>query len=283
MKKNQWSIKAALLLLTCSLTSLPGIISAQEQTEMTRVVIDGQELETTTFSQNGHMMVPATFLSKIGTTVGWDEQKQAVVLQREKNQLVLPSGKSHAALYVEDQSKWRKDEIGLTIMNQADATYIPFRYAVESLGMNVHFDPAQEAVSIDTTIKPKQNQSNEIKWLYRITEAEAGGESYQGKVAVAASILNRVESPDWPNTIKDVIFQVVEQNGKKYYQYSPVKDKRIYQVSVTEETRKAVQEALNGKDPSKGAVVFFNPDKTDNKWVRTREVTGTIGDHVFAQ
>ena len=283
MKINHWRKKATLLLLTFSLASLPGMISAAEQPEMTSVVIDGEKLETTTLSQNGHMMVPASFLSKTGATVGWDEQKQAVVLQREKSQLVLPSGKSHAALYLEDKNKWKRDELSLTTINQADATYIPFRYAVETLGMSVQFDPARETVSIHTTVKPKRNQNEDIEWLYRITEAEAGGEGYKGKVAVAATILNRVESPDWPNTIKDVIFQVVEINGIKYYQFSPVKDGRIHKVSVTEETKKAVQEALNGKDPTKGAVVFYNPKKTDNKWVRSRDVTSTIGAHVFAQ
>ncbi|MBP1934446.1 hypothetical protein [Ammoniphilus resinae] len=76
--------------------------------EMTRFVIDGHELETITFSQNGHMMVPATI---------WDEQKQAVVLQREEDQLVLPSGKSHAALCLEDKNKWKRDELSLTTIN----------------------------------------------------------------------------------------------------------------------------------------------------------------------
>ncbi|CAM4173452.1 cell wall hydrolase [Paenibacillus alkaliterrae] len=123
----------------------------------------------------------------------------------------------------------------------------------------------------------------DLKWLYQVTEAEAGGESYKGKTAVAASILNRVKSPDWPMTIQDTIFQVTKYNGISYYQYSPVLDKRIYEVTPSAERKKAVQAALNGEDPSKGAVVFYNPGKTDNQWVRSKEVTVIIGNHVFAK
>ncbi|MBT9172988.1 MAG: Spore cortex-lytic enzyme [Syntrophomonadaceae bacterium] len=116
----------------------------------------------------------------------------------------------------------------------------------------------------------------ELDLFARLVHAEAAGEPFEGQVAVAASVLNRIRSPLYPDTLSAVIYQVV--NG--YYQYSPVLDGRI-NLPANESARRAVQEALSGRDPSLGALGFFNPRKTDNQWVRSRPVTVTIGQHVF--
>jgi len=116
----------------------------------------------------------------------------------------------------------------------------------------------------------------EIDLLARLVQAEAGGEPYTGKVAVAASVLNRVRSSRYPNTLSGVIYQVVDG----YYQYSPVLDGRI-KLPATWVDYKAVQDALNGWDPSYGALGFYNPAKTSNWWVRSQPVTTVIGNHVF--
>jgi N-acetylmuramoyl-L-alanine amidase len=110
----------------------------------------------------------------------------------------------------------------------------------------------------------------------RIVHAESAGESFQGQVAVAASILNRIRSTRYPNTMPGVVNQ--KSNG--YFQYSPVLDGRINR-AAGESAKKAVQEALNGNDPSNGALGFYNPAKTSNQWVRSQAVTTTIGRHVF--
>ena len=110
----------------------------------------------------------------------------------------------------------------------------------------------------------------------RIVHAESEGEPFQGQVAVAASILNRIRSTRYPNTMPGVVNQ--KSNG--YFQYSPVLDGRINR-PASESAKKAVQEALNGNDPSGGALGFFNPAKTSNQWVRSQLVTTTIGSHVF--
>lgn len=117
----------------------------------------------------------------------------------------------------------------------------------------------------------------EIELLARLVRAEAEGESYEGQVAVAASVLNRLNDPRYPNTISQIIYQV---DQGIYYQYSPVMDGRI-NLPATASTLKAVQAALNGWDPSHGAIGFYNPAKTTNKWVRSHPVTTQIGNHVF--
>ncbi len=116
----------------------------------------------------------------------------------------------------------------------------------------------------------------ELDLFARLVNSEAGGEPYTGQVAVAASVLNRVKDPSYPNTLTGVINQVV--NG--CYQYSPVLDGRI-NISANDTARRAVQEAISGADPSLGATGFYNPSKTSNQWVRSRPVTTTIGNHVF--
>lgn len=117
----------------------------------------------------------------------------------------------------------------------------------------------------------------DLDLLARLVHAEAEGEPYVGKVAVAASVLNRVNSWDYPNTIPEVIYQVVDG---RYVQYEPVLNGRIY-IPAGAEAKLAVQEAAGGSDPSWGATGFYNPAKTTSKWVRSRPVTTMIGNHIF--
>lgn len=139
-----------------------------------------------------------------------------------------------------------------------------------------------------TTISPDPNRGGTIPsrgaWsqsdltlLAQLVTAEAGGEPYEGQVAVAATVLNRISSGLYPNTIPEVIYQVVDG---RYYQYSPVLDGRINNTPSSTAIG-ATTEALNGWDPSYGALGFYNPSKTSNYWVRSRTVTRVIGDHVF--
>ncbi|MBS4008134.1 MAG: cell wall hydrolase [Clostridium sp.] len=116
----------------------------------------------------------------------------------------------------------------------------------------------------------------ELDLFARIVYAEASGEGFAGQVAVAASILNRIRSELFPDSLSGVVFQVVGGS----YQYSPVLDGRINQ-PAGETAKLAVAEALSGTDPTGGATGFFNPAKTNNQWVRSRPVTVTIGNHVF--
>lgn len=116
----------------------------------------------------------------------------------------------------------------------------------------------------------------ELDLFARLVHAEAAGEPYAGQVAVAASVLNRLDSPLFPNTLTGVIYQVVSG----FYQYSPVLDGRI-NLPANESARQAVRDALAGSDPSLGATGFYNPRKTTNAWVRQQPVTTIIGNHVF--
>ncbi|MCL6588920.1 MAG: LysM peptidoglycan-binding domain-containing protein [Firmicutes bacterium] len=116
----------------------------------------------------------------------------------------------------------------------------------------------------------------DLDLLARLVSAEAGGEPFEGQVAVAATILNRLRDPRYPKTISGIIYQV--DAGR--YQYSPVLDGRI-NLPASSSAYRAVQSALSGWDPSNGANGFYNPTKTVNQWVRSQPVTAVIGNHVF--
>ncbi len=101
---------------------------------------------------------------------------------------------------------------------------------------------------------------------------EARGESYTGKVAVAAVVLNRVRSSQFPNTISGVIYQ----SGA----FTCVADGQI-NLGTNDECTRAAQDALNGWDPSCGALFYYNPVTATSSWIRNRPIMITIGKHVF--
>ena len=117
----------------------------------------------------------------------------------------------------------------------------------------------------------KYSQSD-YNLLARLISAEARGEPYSGQVAVGGVVLNRVEHPSFPDTLTGVIYQ----NGA----FSWLNDGQFNQ-PVAESAYRAAQDALNGWDPSGGAIYYYNPKTATNKWIRSRPVINTIGRHVF--
>ncbi len=113
---------------------------------------------------------------------------------------------------------------------------------------------------------------SEVDLLARTISAEARGEPYEGQVAVGAVILNRVEHPSFPNTIGGVIYQ----RGA----FSCIDDGQINQ-PVSETSKRAAIDALNGWDPSNGCIYYYNPVTATSKWIRSRPIMLTIGKHVF--
>jgi len=127
-----------------------------------------------------------------------------------------------------------------------------------------------------TTSKVISYSNSDIDLLSRLITAEAGGESYNGMLAVGAVVVNRVQSSQFPTNISGVINQ--RSNG--YYQFSPVLDGNINKVASPEAT-KAAYESLKGTDPTNGALYFFENSIT-NKWLTSKKVAVIIGNHTFA-
>lgn len=114
--------------------------------------------------------------------------------------------------------------------------------------------------------------SADFELLARIISAEARGESYLGQVAVGAVVLNRVEHPSFPDTVSGVVYQ----NGA----FSCLYDGQFYE-AIADSAYSAARDALNGLDPSGGAIYYYNPAVATNKWIFSRPVITTIGEHVF--
>ena len=116
--------------------------------------------------------------------------------------------------------------------------------------------------------------TNDLNLLARVINGEARGEPYTGMEAVGAVVLNRVRSSSFPNTISGVIYQPGA--------FTAVTDGQ-FNVAVTQQSRNAARDAMNGWDPSGGALYYYNPATATNSWIWSRPVLTRIGNHVFCK
>ncbi|ANY69612.1 spore cortex-lytic enzyme [Paenibacillus sp. BIHB 4019] len=114
--------------------------------------------------------------------------------------------------------------------------------------------------------------ANDLKLMANAVYGESRGEPYEGQIAVAAVILNRLQSTSFPNSISGVIFQPGA--------FTAVADGQIW-LTPNETASRAVMDAINGQDPSNGCLYYFNPETATSKWIWTRPQVKTIGKHIF--
>lgn len=114
---------------------------------------------------------------------------------------------------------------------------------------------------------------SEVYLLAQLINGEARGEPYTGQVAVGAVVLNRVKSPSFPNTISGVIYQTGA--------FDAVSDGQIY-LTPSQDSIRAARDAMNGWDPTGGALYYYNPATATSGWIWTRQITLSIGRHNFA-
>lgn len=117
-------------------------------------------------------------------------------------------------------------------------------------------------------------QQDDLYLLAKMISAEARGEPYVGQVAVGAVILNRVKHPSFPNTIAGVLYQPGAFTALSDGQFN---------LEPEEQCRRAARDAMNGWDPSGGAIYYYNPAKSTSSWIFSRETIAVIGKHVFAK
>ena len=114
--------------------------------------------------------------------------------------------------------------------------------------------------------------SNDVYVLAKIISGEARGESYLGQVAVGGVIVNRVKNPNFPNSVYGVVFEPGA--------FTAVSDGQYYS-NPTSSSLKAAQTAINGWDPSGGALYYWNPATSTSRWIWSRKIIARIGKHVF--
>lgn len=168
------------------------------------------------------------------------------------------------------------DNVSVYTVEKGDSLYkIGMKHGVAELDIKkLNHKETDKIYPGEKLILPKSISNSEKDLLARLVHAEAKGEPYEGKVAVALVVLNRVEDDRFPDTIKDVIYQE--------RQFEPVDNGSINE-PADEESYKAVMEALVLKGQGNKSVYFFNPDKTSSTWLRGKTVTTVIGDHRFAK
>lgn len=222
---------------------------------------------------------------KLGTEVQWEEEEKEAVIKGKEFilQIQMDTGRV-----------WKDGEEGKAIQTVTleNRIYVPLRFFSESMGYYVQWDQESKSVFItEENLMTKEKKvvtygekvSEEIKykeedlyWLSRLVHAEAQGESYDGKLAVANVIINRVKNPDFPDSIKKVIFDT-----KHGVQFIPTINGALYNIPG-EESIRAAKAALAGQDNSKGTLYFVNPAKATNRWIMNhRRWAFAIGEHHF--
>lgn len=167
------------------------------------------------------------------------------------------------------------------IANVDGTLYVPVRPMAKAFGLELEWDQNLRAVLLESGGKKPLSgssfyKSDEVLWLARIIHAEAAGEPFRGKVAVGNVVLNRVRSPQYPNTIYGVIF-----DRKHGTQFSPVSFGTIYNTPSAESVI-AAKVCLEGYSISEKALFFMNPKLATTSWIaQNRPYLFTIGNHLF--
>lgn len=128
------------------------------------------------------------------------------------------------------------------------------------------------ALGISTAGLVESAQGGDVALLARLISAEARGESYEGQVAVGAVVMNRIAHPSFPNTLSGVIYQ----SGA----FSCLADGQFDQ-PVAQSAYNAARDAMNGYDPTGGAIYYFNPATATSRWIWSRPLLVQIGKHRF--
>lgn len=155
-------------------------------------------------------------------------------------------------------------------------TYVPLRLTAEALGASVQWDPWLDGAAV--TSPGAEHDAVDSYWLSRIIHAESGGEVLEGQIAVGNVVLNRVASPDFPDSIPEVIFDT--ENG---VQFEPVANGTVLN-EPTDLSLEAARRALSGENTAGDALYFFAPALSQGTWIdASRTYSHTIGCHRFYQ
>ncbi|TCO80092.1 stalk domain-containing protein [Marinisporobacter balticus] len=223
------------------------------------------------YLENSRTFVPIRFIAESLNIeeILWDETTQTAILKNDMQTISLPIG-SQTATINENPIK-----LDAPISIYKGRTFVPIRFIAEAFNCAVTWDTTNYIVDIHTR-KSQNYTAEDIYWLSRIIHAESSAEPFEGKLAVGNVIINRKNSPTFPNTIKEVIFD--QAYG---YQFTPVLNKAIYNTPSTKSIEAALQ-ALNGNNNIGGCLYFLNPFLSDNFWiVDNRTIYKSIKNHDF--
>lgn len=220
-------------------------------------------MDTTLININGVTYAPIRFIAEaLRYNVEWNDSTNTVSIYEKQLYTVkegdtLNSISQFTGISVENLKEWNR--------LSSDSLYIDMKLLIEPFKLN-----AVDEVKTNSVIS---YSDQELEWLARIVYTEARDEPYDGLVAVAAVVINRVESGNFPDSIYDVIFQTG--------QFSPAQNGKIYNVKPDDASYKAAKDALMGSDPVSGALYFYNPNVSSSSFFSKKEFIKEIGNHSF--
>ncbi|HHW68563.1 MAG: N-acetylmuramoyl-L-alanine amidase [Epulopiscium sp.] len=250
-----------------------------------RIYLNDQVItaDTLPYIENGRTFVPIRFIAEaIGIEqINWNDHNEEAILMKNGVTISLPIRQSYAMI----DHKTITLDAPINIYN--GRTFVPLRFVAEAFNVDVEWQESTASVKLytkgykpvktETVMKASISYSQEdLYWLSRLVHAEAEAEPFEGKLAVANCIINRKKSKDFPNTIKEVIF---DRNWG--VQYTPTANGTIYN-TPSEESVKAARMALEGNNNIGESLYFLNPKKSTNNWiVKNRTFYRRIQNHDF--
>ncbi|MGI6561493.1 MAG: cell wall hydrolase [Clostridia bacterium] len=246
------------------------LIVGLSETSPVKITVNGQPVLTDGFIHENRTFVPIRFISEmLGAEVDWfPEEKYAAVIHNQKV-ILLKSNESN--VYVNGIHQI----IDAPAMNMNGRIFVPLRFVSETGDVAVEWDGDQKIVrlTVKEGVKPAPYTQDDLYWLSRLIRAEAEGQPLFGQLAVGAVVMNRVYSKDFPDTVKEVIFQPK--------QFTPAANGTIYK-EPGKRYETVAKMVLNGFIADREALFFLNPDKSTSFWiVNNKTYVASIGDHDF--
>lgn len=257
------TLSALLALLTALLLIRPAAAAART----VPVTVDDALLRETCYLESGSTLVPLRGLLGLlgGWTVSW-QSGQAVAVSGSRAIRARPGASSFTVNGVSYPG-------AVSLRN--GRTYLPLRPLCEALGLSVQWDGDLGGAAVRSG-RSRSYDTEDLYWLSRVISAESRGESLEGQIAVGNVVLNRVASGQFPNTVKEVVFD------RKYgVQFEPVSNGTIYD-QPTDSAVLAAKLCLEGAAPVGDSLYFYAPALSAGTWISTsRAYYGTIGCHKF--
>lgn len=266
---------AALSAAACLGTfSAHGAFAAYPERNAPEITLDGDRYEGMARLSEGVTYVKLREFSEgLGATVTWNQETGTASIR--KDGLSLTVGCSDDYVTANGYYLWFN---GRTFVD-GERIYIPLRAIGSVFGYDTKWDESSFAAKLSTGEKPSENKSyseDDLYWLSRIISAEAEGESLDGKLAVGSVVLNRVKSPEFPNTVYGVIFD--RKNG---IQFTPVANGTVYG-EPDHESILAARLCLEGSILNGDILFFMNASIAESFWISSsRRYVMTVGNHDF--
>jgi len=282
--KRTWTAVALAASLLLSAAPLPASAADATIVEDAEVTVDGRNvpLADPLRIADGRLFLPvAPLASLFGATVTWDADNEAATLHTSNGGTIVMRNGVLVVTY--NERRYAMDTAPFLANGR---TYLPFRAVAELMNASVQWDEAERRATL-SSVAPAEAQAapqlteaepyaeEDLQLLAKLVQVEAGYEPYEGQLAIANIILNRVKDSRFPDTIRDVIY-----SGR---QFPPAHNGLLDKSEPNASSLRAARDALDGRNNIEDAVYFYNPDVTGGPFWDRLEVVAVIGNHAYAK